>query len=51
MITGQIDLGSLIAGASVIITLVVLHSTNVRRITRIEVRVDALWEKFIRDQI
>ena len=44
----QIDLGSIIAAGSVIVTLILLHGANVRRITRIETQVHMMyrwWER------
>lgn len=40
-----INLGTIIAGASVIVVLVGLHGRNVERITRIEHMVTTLWRR------
>lgn len=44
----DIDLGNLIAAGAMIITLFGLHQQNIKRLHKIEFRVDLMWRGFVR---
>lgn len=47
----NINLGTLIAGAAVIVTILSLHTANRRRWERVEMKVDLMWRRFYRDYL
>lgn len=44
ILNANVDLGSILAALSIIVTLVVLHVSNVRRIARMEERVELMYQ-------